>query len=354
MVWQWTPYTILPIMAAAILIATALYILRRRRHRPGTEAGAVVLFACAELMLAYLLETVSPDLATKILWNKMQYVGLVTTPTAALIFSLQYTGHEELLTLRTLAPFIIVPLITLLLVFTNEAHGLIWRHVRLDTDGPFPELDKTFGVGFWGMVAYLYVLMIVAVFLHVQMLVRSRGLYRWQASLLMIATILAYLGAALDVFKVSPFPRFVATLLGIAVGGLMVAFTIFRVRRGDVLSVSHKAVIRGMGDAVMVLDAQNYVVNLNPVARHLIGRTASKAVGQPVEQVWPEWPGQIHLPYDEAEVCEVILSREDEQRTYDVRISPLVDWRGRLVSRVVVLRDITERKQMEEQIRASL
>ncbi len=348
-------YTILPLMAAAILIATALYLLRRRRHRPGTEAGAVVLFACAELMLAYLLETVSPDLVTKILWNKVQYVGLVTTPTAALIFSLQYTGREERLTRRNLVLLTIVPLITLLLVFTNEAHGLIWRHVRLDTDGLLPELDKTFGVGFWGMVAYLYGLMIVAVLVHIQMLVRSRGLYRWQASLLMVATVFAYLGAGLDVLKLSPFPRFVATLLGIAVGGLMVAFTIFRVRRGDFLSVSHGAVIRSMGDPVVVLDAYNYIVDLNAAARDLIGRGASKALGQFVEKSRPELAGQLERSSELVEAGkELVLGQGDEQRTYDVRISPVTDWRGRLASQVVVLRDITERKRAEEQIEASL
>jgi two-component sensor histidine kinase len=48
------------------------------------------------------------------------------------------------------------------------------------------------------------------------------------------------------------------------------------------------------------------------------------------------------------------VGQRDEMRTYDMRISPIADWRGRLVSRVVVLRDITERKQAEEQIRASL
>jgi PAS domain S-box-containing protein len=355
MAWQWTPYTILPLTAVATLIIAALYILRRRRYRPGAEAGAVLLFACAGLMVAYVLEIVSADLPTKILWNKVQYVGLVTAPMASLVFSLQYTGHEEWLTRRNLVLLSIVPLITLLLVFTNETHGLIWRHVRLDTNGPLSELDKTFGIGFWGMLAYVYVLMLAAIFLHIQMLIQSRRLYRWQASLLMFATLIAYLGATLDAFKVSPLPRLVSTSLGIAVGGLTVAFAIFRVRRGDLLSVSHGAVIRSMGDAVVVLDAYNHIVDLNPAARHVIGHGASKAIGQSVKQIWPDLAGQLERSRDMAEAGkELALGKGDGQRTYDVSISPLADWRGHLISQVVVLRDITERKRAEEQIKASL
>jgi PAS domain-containing protein len=39
------------------------------------------------------------------------------------------------------------------------------------------------------------------------------------------------------------------------------------------------------------------------------------------------------------------------QRTFDVRISPTVDWRGRTTSRVVVLRDSTDRKRAETALR---
>jgi PAS domain S-box-containing protein/putative nucleotidyltransferase with HDIG domain len=100
----------------------------------------------------------------------------------------------------------------------------------------------------------------------------------------------------------------------------------------------------------MVLDFQNRIVDLNPAAQQLIGHTISELIGQPVGQVWPEWSSQME--YDERGK-EVVLDKGDGQRTYDVRISSLVDWRGQIISRVVVLRDITERKQAEEELKQS-
>jgi two-component sensor histidine kinase len=87
----------------------------------------------------------------------------------------------------------------------------------------------------------------------------------------------------------------------------------------------------------------------------VIGHDASKAIGQSVEQIWPDLAGQLERPNDMTEAGkELALGKGDGQRTYDVSISPLTDWRGRLTSQVVVLRDITERKRAEEQIKASL
>ncbi len=355
MAWQWIPYMILPLMAVATLIITALYILWHRRHRPASRTGAMVLLACAELMVAYVLEMVGTDLSTKVLWNKMQYVAFAVAPTMWLVYTLQYTGREKWLTRRILALFSIVPPVTLLLVFTNEAHGLMWRRVWLDTDGLFLVVDKTYGVGFWVFVVYSYILMLLSTFLHVQLFIRSRRLYRWQASAMIFATLLPWLGNMLDVFKLSPFSSSVSTALGLILGGLTMAWTIYRLRRGGILSVSRGAIIRSMSDGVVVLDEENRIVDLNPVAQHLIGRPLSQAVGQPVEQVWPEWHGQIELPHDVVEVSkEAVLSEGDRQRTYDVRISPLVDWRGRLVSRAIVLRDITERKRRTAELSTML
>jgi PAS domain S-box-containing protein len=122
-------------------------------------------------------------------------------------------------------------------------------------------------------------------------------------------------------------------------------------RRRDIVPVAREAVIEGMRDSVIVLDTQNRIVDLNPVARRLIGRSAAGLIGQPVEQVWPDW-GQIEHPGGGAEAGkEVALGKGDGQRIYDVRISPLVDWSGHITSRVVVLRDVTERKRAEAALR---
>lgn len=46
-----------------------------------------------------------------------------------------------------------------------------------------------------------------------------------------------------------------------------------------------------------------------------------------------------------------MVGEGNEQCVYDLRISPLADWRGHLISRVIVLRDVTKRERREQALR---
>jgi PAS domain S-box-containing protein len=341
------PYLTLLGMVAAILTILALVIWLRQRA-PEAKTAALLLLAGAEWLLGYGLHLSSEALPTKILWNKVQYLGMVTLPVAWLIYTLQYTGHEKWVTRRLVALLSVVPLIMLLLVFTNEAHGLIWQYIALDTSGLFPTLVSVRGPGSWAFAAYAYILLLLGCLLLVRMLFRSPRPYSWRGGVLLISVFIPWLASALPLFGVNPFPNPNLVPVIFAASSLAMAYSLFRLRRRDIVSVAHGTIFHSISEGVMVLDAQDRIVDLNPAAQHLIGHTGSEAVGKPVQLVWPEWYGQIGRPCNSKETGrEVTLIREDGQRTYSVSSSPVLDWRGRLISEVIVLHDVTERKQAE-------
>jgi PAS domain S-box-containing protein len=352
--WQWTPYTI-PLMATAAISVLSAFYVWRNRHTSSSRTGVLILLAAAGWIIGYALEQASADLSAQLFWAKVKFVAVCIIPTTWLVYILQYTGREKWLTRRTLALLSIVPIIFLLLIFTNEAHGLVWHHVWLDTDGPFSVKRSIYGVGLWVYAAYSYVLVLVGIFLLVQALVRSGRLYRWQVSALLFAVFTPWLAnAVLDLSGLNPFPDLELTPLALGLTVPVVAWSLARLRLRDIVPVSRQAVIESMRDVVILLDAQNRIVQLNPAAQHLIGHTASEAIGQPMEQVWPGWRSWMEHPNGMGEVAkELVLAHGDEQRIYDVRISPLLDWRGRLISQVFVLRDITEGKRTEEELQES-
>lgn len=351
-VWEVTPYTILLLAAAAILISTALYVRSRRGVLPASRIGFLVLLAGAEWMLCSALAQASIGPLMKLFWAKMQFVGLVMMPTTWLAYTLHYTGHEKWITHGIFGLLAIVPLGTLLMVFTNEAHGLIWSRFVVDTSGPFSTSYKTYGAGFWAFTAHSYLLLIFAISLVIHMLLRSRHRYHWQAGVLLLATLVPGLGNTLDLLRASPFSQLHFTAAGLAVTGPMVAWSLRRLRRGEMVPVAREVTLEAMSDVVIVLDQQDRVVDLNIRAEKVIGHLLAEAIGQPLEKVWADWPQLIRVTGDRAEVGrEVLLGSPGRQRAYDMRISPIADWRGHITGRVIVLRDITERKQAEEKTR---
>ena len=349
--WQFTPYT-LPLLTATAVSAALALLAWRRRSVPGAIPFALLMLAVVEWSLAYALELGSADLPVKVFWVKIEYLGIVTVSVMWLAFVLQYTGREKWLTRRNAALLAIVPLVTLLLIWTNDLHGLIWSDVRLDTSGFFPLLDLTYGAWWWAHAAYSYLLLLLGTLLLIQAFIRSPHLYRGQVSALLIGALVPWVGNVLYIFDLSPFPHLDLTPFAFTLTGLAVAWGLFRFRLLDIVPVARDAVIESMGDGVIVVDVQNRVVDLNPAAERVIGRTASEVIGQPIniadlglriaDLEVQGFHSEIHIP-------QLVLSEaEVSAMTYDLRISPLHDRRGRLTGRLAVLRDITERKRAEE------
>ena len=121
-------------------------------------------------------------------------------------------------------------------------------------------------------------------------------------------------------------------------------------------------VLRSIGDAVLVTDAHGRAVFLNPEAEALTGRRAEEARGEPLTRV-------LRL-LDEATLAEVAcplerLGRGEAERgaprllvrpngthvPIDEHMAPMHDEDGRLIGAVLVLRDVSEKRRQENELR---
>lgn len=210
--WQYTPYIIPLLVTTVLAIALAFYVWRHRTTH-GAVTFALLMLAIAEWSSGYTLELGALDLATKVFWGKVQYLGIVTTPMAWLAFALQYTNQEKWLTRRNVALATIVPLMTLLLVWTTEGHGLIWKRMTLNTSSPFPALALSYGAWFWVNWVFSYVLLLLGTLLFMRLLIRSSHLYRWQSVLLLLVALAPWIGNGIYILRLSPVPNLDLTLL---------------------------------------------------------------------------------------------------------------------------------------------
>ena len=143
---------------AALLALTMAIIASARTRILGGRSLALIASSLAIWSFFAALNYLSADIATKIMWQKFTYLGILSLPVFLLFIAQEYNGSIEwwLHWKRSIALFII-PLISWLLVLTNERHHLVYVEIAASPVGPFLRVD--FGWYFWvGVAGYSYLL----------------------------------------------------------------------------------------------------------------------------------------------------------------------------------------------------
>ena len=340
------------LIISAVVAAVLAFYLWQRRSKPGATPAVWMMLAVVVWSLGYVLQFMSTTLSGQIFATNIQYFGIVTVPVAWFAFSLQYTGHDNWLTRRNLFLLAIVPFVTVVLTWTNSFHGLMWQGRHLETSGPLIMIAKTYGLWFWIHTSYSYLLILLGTFILVRRLFRRPRLFRKQAVTLLICATIPLVWNVLYIFHLAPIYRVDLTPSAFVISGLAMAWGLFRFRLFDIIPLARDTVIEGMSDGVIVLDAQNRFIDINPAAQRIIGYSLSDVIGQPFARVLSQQPELVERSYarvTEAHV-EVLIEKGETQHYYESRISPLHDRRGHLTGRSVILRDITESKRLQRTV----
>jgi PAS domain S-box-containing protein len=125
----------------------------------------------------------------------------------------------------------------------------------------------------------------------------------------------------------------------------------------DEAALRHDAIVASSDDAIIAKDLNGTIINWNQGAERLFGYTADEAIGQPVAMLIPmdrqdEEPGilaRIHRG-ERIEHYETIRRRKDGSLVeISLSVSPIRNRQGRVIGAAKIARDITERRQAEEQ-----
>ncbi len=124
--------------------------------------------------------------------------------------------------------------------------------------------------------------------------------------------------------------------------------------------------LNSIGDAVISTDCNNHIVRMNPVAEKLTGWNLHSAVGKHIDEVFRivdadtgehiSTPPEKVLHSGKVVVLSsnAVLIRRDETRIHVADSgAPILNEAGEIVGVVLVFRDVTEQRTVEEQLRQS-
>ena len=162
-VWQSNIYLNVLLIFILFSLAISLYINKRFRGTKNFYARLFLFFMIVWMAAEY-LEHSFTSYSLKIIFSKVSYFGIVSIPVLLLLIALQVSGRTKHINYKTICGLAAFPAVTLILVFTNEFHGLIWKQIYLSETGQLI-LIKEYNIFFWIFMIYVIIVDVISLIL---------------------------------------------------------------------------------------------------------------------------------------------------------------------------------------------
>jgi PAS domain S-box-containing protein len=209
-----------------------------------------------------------------------------------------------------------------------------------------------YGPLFWVHFVYFNAATWLCLAALVETMARTSRPYHRQSALLLGSLALPLGANLLTVLNFGPFGRVDLPAFAFLLTVVLLGLAVFRFHLLDLRPIARGRIFQTIGDGVVVLDLGGRVVDANLAAERLLGQPLAGIVAQPAERVAPAWSQLLRRQLDED--GEVVNEIADSGRIHEVTVSSLTDHLGWPSGRLVVARDVTERRRVEQQLRDSL
>lgn len=342
------------LFSIAIMLGLAIFSLRKKEEND-FRIFVFLLLSIAFWSFSYMMELLFTDSFFTLFWYKVRFIGIVLTPVAWLLFVLHYTGRKGLVNEKTLYSLLVVPVLNLFILFTNDMHHLFWEEITVTK--ALDSMTVAFGEGapfFWFHSVYSYILILAGIFLVSDMLLHVRRAYFKQSLVLLIGAIAPFIGNFVYVTGLIPLPfTYDVTPIFFVFTGVIYSWAIFKFSFIDVAPIARDEVFENIENGVIVLDKKGRVVDLNKSAENIFNDYGNpfkdKIQDERTEDFFSENLFDNNLVFSD-EKKELELSDGTNRRYFEITSSPIFNQGEKIDGKIVIMRDITEQKKIQDKL----
>ncbi|HEY0896690.1 MAG TPA: histidine kinase N-terminal 7TM domain-containing protein, partial [Sphingobacteriaceae bacterium] len=285
------------------------------------------------------------------IWITIEYLGIATMAPLWILFTMSFAGFERFFTVRRMVILFLVPVLTVTLVATDPYHNLHYRSLELIMDGPLPMMQFESGIWYWVHLGYFYLLFAAGGYILVRKYQQSDAIFRRQNKIIMVGAFLPVIFNLIYQTGYKPSGLHIdITPFSFLLSSLLVGFGIIRYQLFDIVPIARERILEAMADGILVTDPSRRIVDVNPAMVNILSGKCSNPLGHSLEDVLPdiqtaliEDDGSVHRKF------EFNFKNGLAVRCYEVTVTALVE-KENLSGRILVFKDITERKQYEEKL----
>ncbi len=339
---------------AAIVLMAIPGIIYIWTHRKGLQdiIGIGIMILSLIWIVSYIFEQGVAANYLKVLFDKIKYIGSILLPLALFLLAAKYSNFNKIFKLKYLIPISALPIITLFCVFTNELHKLIWVDANLVLSDSFSLIVKEYNTLYFVFIIYSTLLILSGIIMTLASIIKSSirpdGQNRWKKIFLIpymsipgIIILAKYLGF-------NPFPYINETPIITAVLTVSIIPFLNKSRIKEIMPVAFETVFENMDDGLILTDSNENVLKLNPASKKIFNTEVNRAVGKPFGYLLPGiGTGSKALKGKE----DLKIGNNGSQYFFDIKQTDIKSNSGKPLGKVTVLRDITEIRKAEEDIK---
>jgi diguanylate cyclase (GGDEF)-like protein/PAS domain S-box-containing protein len=338
------------IITEILLITTAINLVvlsvswRRRKTKSGSYFAWGIM-ALTLWTLAASLDYASVPMSLKIFFAQLEYTFSFSALILFTLFALSYTGYEEWLKPGKKIIFAAVSMSNAALSWTNGLHGWFWASYRYSEVGENTAIFEPGPAYAWSIITGYGMILVILVSLW-QASLHGSELSRRQARLLFFASLVPVIGNLIYLLEGDRFKGIDWSSITFSASGILFLMALYGTRLLDLAPIARDKLVNSLSDGMVVLDTQNRIIEINPPAIRMLASQETNLIGRSLIEIAPPIRVYLEQPPEQELKTELEIGHTVE-RYFDVLISPLFQEKNLLLGRLIIFRDISERKRKE-------
>ena len=344
MSFSFNPYSV-PIIAAAILCVMLASYVKNQKKTFAANHLFIILLLIVLWCAAYSFELNFAEKAAKFAADKVKYIALALISVFFLLFVLRYAHPSPRKLPAAMCLLFLPPAVFIALMFTNELHGAMYSDVfvyHFDNTA-YTFLYPQYGIAMRLSSAYSYAVVLAAFVYIIYVSLKTTRLASGQALMLVFSAIVPIFVNAMYYLKGFADSYIDFTPVSLLFSGALLTYLATSTSQFYLRPLARDMIITKTLDGIILLDSENRILDVNPIAENIFSVTKDEALGKDCFELSGALASLIEKKTRHSELQ---LGR----RFYSLSAVVLSSDRGAHLGRMVSIRDITEAKRSEKKI----
>lgn len=345
-----TMYITLVVTSGVLSVFLCIYAFSKRKHLLAARQLALLTALQSIYIFGFAFELSSDSLDEIKRWIAVEYIGIAFTPVVGLLLVLRYIGRT--ISRAAAAVLFVIPSITLILVATNDLHGLFYKLIYLRENTPSPMADMV--IGKWYIVhgAYTFGSLLAGGIMLLRQWKKTNKAHRKHLVTLAGGQFIPMIASFLYLMGITPYGMDIVPIV-LCVTSAMYLWALLSIQMLRLSPIAKESLFESMREGVLVLDQSERLTDYNGAAKKMLPELEMSMIGLALDSVWRKLTGEDFPIHRGADGIQGHLQRGHgaTRSEYEVRSSTIKRQGGEALGCLLMLIDVTEQRQLQEQLK---